>query len=213
MSAKTEQVGVEIGSSFITAPLSAIRPDKAQPRRHFDEEAMIGLCDSMSLIGLINPIGITRVTASRWDIIYGERRWRAARRLGWKTIAARVFEPNASPARRLVLRMSENAGRADLSLLESFDAVDQLLQMNASSRLIAQVMCRPVAWVDNLIEITRSPLARALYESDIMTQVETWSLFNRISKPLRSSLLRSGEPISMQRCKKALAAAEAQARA
>lgn len=173
---------------------------------------MSGLCDSMSLMGLINPIGITRVTASRWEIIYGERRWRAARRLDWKTIAARAFEPNASPARRLALRMSEKAGRADLSLLEYFDVVEQLLQQNASPPLIAQVMCRSVDWVDRLIEISRSPLARALYESDIMTQVETWSLFNQMSKPVRSSLLRSGEPISTQRCKKALAAAEAQAR-
>ena len=207
MNAKRKQES----SKFLEVPLDNIMFDKYQTRRYFDKEGLERLAASMKLVGLLQPIGVSPYSKSTWQLIYGERRLRAACRLGWETIDVKVHEAD-NELGRLALQMNENGQHDSLSLLELFDAVDRFEKQHVPSSAIAQVMCRSTDWIDSLIEIVRDPLARSMFEAGTMTQIETWSHFKSIPPNLRRALLRGGEPISLQRCKKTLTASSAQAR-
>ncbi|MDA8095284.1 MAG: ParB/RepB/Spo0J family partition protein [Betaproteobacteria bacterium] len=189
--------------------VDTIRPDPDQPRRYFDEEAMSELCASMSLYGLLQPVGVRKAADRGWDLIFGERRLRAAIELGWKTISARVYPVDARKI-KTVLQLGENAHRADLSLLEYLGGIDQLRTLGVPAGAIARMLCKPEEWVTALLDISRDPLARSLYESGIMTHVGAWESFCRLPEHLRNGLLQSGEQLTPLRCKRALDAHEAQ---
>jgi ParB family chromosome partitioning protein len=196
-------------TEILEIPLRAIRPDPDQPRRYFDEEALAELRDSMALYGLLQPVGVRQAADGGWELIFGERRYRAAILLGWETIPARVFP---AEARRIktVLQLGENAHRADLSLLEYLGGIEQLRGLGVPPEAMARMLCKSEKWVAAMMDISRDPLARSLYEAGIMTQVGAWEAFCRLPEHLRNALLQSGEQLTMQRCRKVLDAHEAQ---
>jgi ParB family chromosome partitioning protein len=196
-------------TEILEISLRAIRPDPGQPRRYFDEEALAELRDSMALYGLLQPVGVRRAADGNWDLIFGERRYRAAILLGWKTIPARVFPVEARRI-KTVLQLGENAHRADLSLLEYLGGIEQLRDLGVPAGAMARMLCKPDEWVASMMDISRDPLARSLYEAGIMTQVGAWEAFCRLPEHLRNGLLQSGEQLTIQRCRKVLDAHEAQ---
>ncbi len=196
-------------TEILEISLRAIRPDPAQPRRYFDEEALAELRDSMALYGLLQPVGVRQAADGNWDLIFGERRYRAAILLGWKTIPARVFPVEARRI-KTVLQLGENAHRADLSLLEYLGGIEQLRDLGVPAGAMARMLCKPDEWVASMMDISRDPLARSLYEAGIMTQVGAWEAFCRLPEHLRNGLLQSGEQLTIQRCRKVLDAHEAQ---
>lgn len=196
-------------TEILELSLRAIRPDPAQPRRYFDEEALAELRDSMALYGLLQPVGVRQAADGCWELIFGERRYRAAILLGWKTIPARVFPVEARRI-KTVLQLGENAHRADLSLLEYLGGIEQLRDLGVPAGAMARMLCKPDEWVAAMMDISRDPLARSLYEAGIMTQVGAWEAFCRLPEHLRRGLLQSGEPLTIQRCRKVLDAHEAQ---
>jgi len=196
-------------TEILEIALRAIRPDPTQPRRYFDEEALAELRDSMALYGLLQPVGVRQAADGGWELIFGERRYRAAIMLGWKTIPARVFPVEARRI-KTVLQLGENAHRADLSLLEYLGGIEQLRDLGVPAGAMARMLCKPNEWVAAMMDISRDPLARSLYEAGIMTQVGAWEAFCRLPEHLRNGLLQSGEQLTIQRCKKVLDAHEAQ---
>ncbi len=196
-------------TEILEISLRAIRPDPGQPRRYFDEEALAELRDSMALYGLLQPVGVRQAADGSWELIFGERRYRAAILLGWKTIPARVFPVEARRI-KTVLQLGENAHRADLSLLEYLGGIEQLRDLGVPAGAMARMLCKPDEWVASMMDISRDPLARSLYEAGIMTQVGAWEAFCRLPEHLRNGLLQSGEQLTIQRCRKVLDAHEAQ---
>ena len=196
-------------TEILEISLRAIRPDPDQPRRYFDEEALAELRDSMALYGLLQPVGVRQAADGSWELIFGERRYRAAILLGWKTIPARVFPVEARRI-KTVLQLGENAHRADLSLLEYLGGIEQLRDLGVPAGAMARMLCKPDEWVASMMDISRDPLARSLYEAGIMTQVGAWEAFCRLPEHLRRGLLQSGEQLTIQRCRKVLDAHEAQ---
>ena len=196
-------------TEILEISLRAIRPDPDQPRRYFDEEAQAELRDSMALYGLLQPVGVRQSADGSWELIFGERRYRAAIMLGWKTIPARVFPVEARRIKTL-LQLGENAHRADLSLLEYLGGIEQLRDLGVPAGAMARMLCKPDEWVAAMMDISREPLARSLYEAGIMTQVGAWDAFCRLPEHLRRGLLQSGEQLTIQRCRKVLDAHEAQ---
>ncbi len=176
-------------------PIRTIRPDSEQPR--------------MALYGLLQPVGVRKAAADTWELIFGERRYRAALSLGWETIPARIFPAEARKF-KTVLQFGENAHRADLSLLEYLGGIEQLRDLGVPAGAMARMLCKPDEWVAAMMDISREPLARSLYEAGIMTQVGAWEAFCRLPEHLRRGLLQSGEQLTIQRCKKVLDAHEAQ---
>ena len=97
-------------------PISRVEPRMEQPRALFDEEALQELADSISRYGLIQPITVRKLPSGYYQIIAGERRWRAARLAGLTEVPVRVIE--ADDRRTAELALVENLQREDLNPIE-----------------------------------------------------------------------------------------------
>lgn len=107
-------------------PVGSVRPNPNQPRVHFDEESLAELAESIREIGVLQPILVRPTADGVYELIAGERRWRAARRAGLTVVPAVVRTTNdlESVERALV----ENLHRADLTPLEEAAAYQQLIE-------------------------------------------------------------------------------------
>src|SRR6478735_9104493 len=113
------------GAYFAELPVDAIVPNARQPREVFDEEAMAELVHSVREIGLLQPIVVRRTGDSSYELIMGERRWRATREAGLDTIPAIVRQTGDDAMLRDALL--ENLHRSELNPLEEAAAYRQLL--------------------------------------------------------------------------------------
>ena len=113
----------EIGLQDI--PISSIRPNPQQPREHFDEESLAALAESIREVGVLQPV-LVRPGGDGFELIAGERRWRAARRIGLQTIPAIVR--TADDASMLQQAIVENVQREELNPLEEAAAYQQLIE-------------------------------------------------------------------------------------
>jgi ParB family chromosome partitioning protein len=113
------------GAHFAELAISAITPNPRQPREVFDEEAMAELVHSVREVGLLQPIVVRPAGPDRYELIMGERRWRAAGAAGLTTVPAIVRETGDDVMLRDALL--ENLHRAQLNPLEEAAAYDQLL--------------------------------------------------------------------------------------
>ena len=113
------------GAFFAEIPVGSISPNPRQPRRVFDEEAMSELVHSVREIGLLQPVVVRRTGESSYELVMGERRWRATREAGLETIPAIVRETDDDDMLRDALL--ENLHRSELNPLEEAAAYRQLL--------------------------------------------------------------------------------------
>lgn len=114
------------GSAFRELPVGSISPNPRQPRTQFDEEAMATLTASVRELGVLQPILVRATGGGAYELIAGERRWRAAKRAGLPLVPAivRTVDDTASLAQALV----ENIQREDLNPLDEAAAYQQLLE-------------------------------------------------------------------------------------
>ncbi|QKE40033.1 MAG: ParB/RepB/Spo0J family partition protein [Ferrovum myxofaciens] len=198
---ENEHISADSEREFQKTPIDRIRPDKSQPRRNFDEEALEDLAKSMNMVGQLQPIGIRR-SGSDWMIVYGERRLRAARQLGWATINAIVYE---LPAHNMavVLQACENLHRVDLGLNEYVEVVLRLKEAGMEPGSISRALSKNERWVGNLLSIARDPLARALIEGGRLNSADAWERFKNLQPEARKIVLDSTEPITWPRCESA----------
>ena len=103
-------------SELLNLPISKVEPRLEQPRKTFDEEALRALADSIAQYGLIQPITVRKLDSGYYQIIAGERRWRAAREAGLTEVPVRVIE--ADDRRTAELALVENLQREDLNPIE-----------------------------------------------------------------------------------------------
>lgn len=120
-----EEQPVEEGGGLREVPVERVAPNRLQPRQSFDEETLDSLTASIRELGVLQPI-LVRVTEDGYELIAGERRWRAARRAGLPTIPAivRAADDEGSLEQALV----ENLHRQDLGPLEEAAAYQQLIE-------------------------------------------------------------------------------------
>jgi ParB family chromosome partitioning protein len=107
-------------------PTVEIRPNPQQPREHFDEETLAALADSIREVGVLQPVLVRAAESGGYELIAGERRWRAARRVGLQTIPAMIRV--ADDATVLQHAIVENVQREDLNPLEEAAAYQQLIE-------------------------------------------------------------------------------------
>ena len=112
-------------SSLREIPLEEIAPNHRQPRVEFDDEALDGLAASIKAVGVLQPVVVRPIPAGGFELVVGERRWRAARRAGLERIPAVVRETGEEDLLRDAL--IENLHREDLNPLEEAAAYRQLL--------------------------------------------------------------------------------------
>ena len=105
--------------------LSQVEPNPAQPRREFDPEALSELAESIRTHGILQPLAVRRVAGDRYQIIAGERRWRAAREAGVEKIP--VYLVDADDRTVMELALVENLQRQDLSPIEEAEGYRTLM--------------------------------------------------------------------------------------
>ena len=114
------------GEDVSTLPLAKIEPRTEQPREFFDEEALQSLADSIARYGLIQPITVRPLPSGYYQIIAGERRWRAARLAGLTEVPVRIMEADDRTTAELAL--VENLQREDLNPIEEAKGYQLLIE-------------------------------------------------------------------------------------
>ena len=138
--------------------IGSLQPGKYQPRRDMKEEQLTELADSIRAQGVIQPIVVREIAAGRYEIIAGERRWRAAQRAGLGEIPALVREVPEQTV--LAMALIENIQREDLSPLEEADALQRLIdEFDLTHQQAAEAVGRSRAAVSNLLRLLELPEA------------------------------------------------------
>ena len=121
-----EDAARDVGGPVSTLPLREIEPDKDQPRKDFDEQALAELADSIARHGLLQPIAVRAAAGGAYKIIAGERRWRAARLAGLSEVP--VVIKDVTDAEAMELALIENLQREDLDPVEEAMGYRQLME-------------------------------------------------------------------------------------
>ena len=119
-------MGEDPASAFQELPVGAISPNRRQPRTQFDEEALAALTGSVRELGVLQPVLVRATGDGAYELIAGERRWRAAKRAGLPLIPAIVRTVDDTLA--LEQALVENVQREDLNPLDEAAAYQQLLE-------------------------------------------------------------------------------------
>ena len=144
------------GSYFADLPLDSITPNPRQPRMVFDEEAMNELVESIREVGMLQPIVVRPLGGSMFELVMGERRWRAAQHAGVDTIPAIVRETADHELLRDALL--ENLHRAQLNPLEEAAAYQQMLEdFGCTQEQLAGRIKRSRPQISNTIRLLRLP--------------------------------------------------------
>ncbi|MDP5012638.1 MAG: ParB/RepB/Spo0J family partition protein [Alphaproteobacteria bacterium] len=149
-SAREIENGIENTNNRI--PLENIRPGRLQPRQVFDSEKLSDLMDSIRKNGVLQPIVVRRVDTDRYEIIAGERRWRASEMAGHKSIPAVIIECTDTEA--LQIGLVENLQRDDLNPMDEAEAFTRLAnEHNKTQEEIAHAVSKSRSYVANQMRL------------------------------------------------------------
>jgi ParB family chromosome partitioning protein len=153
--ATRDLVGIS-GAFYAEIPVDQVRANPRQPRTSFDEAAMAELVASIREVGLLQPVVVRRIHAETFELIMGERRWRAVRAAGLPVIPAIVKDTGDDVLLRDALL--ENLHRAELNPLEEAAAYQQLLDdFGCTHDELATRIGRSRPHVTNMIRLLRLP--------------------------------------------------------
>lgn len=140
------------GDELRSIPVDLIQSGEYQPRRDFDQDALEELADSIKSQGVIQPIVIRPIGGGRYEIVAGERRWRASQLAGLQEIPTVVRDMPDKVA--LSVAIIENIQREDLNPLEEAISLDRLLnEFELTHQLVADAVGRSRAAVSNLLRL------------------------------------------------------------
>jgi len=138
-----------------TVPVASIRPHPGQPRRHFDDAALDELAASLAARGVIQPI-LVRPHAGGYQIVAGERRWRAAQRARLHEVPVIVREFDESET--LEVALIENVQRQDLNAIEEADAYQRLIEeFGHTQEVLGRLVHKSRSHVANLLRLLELP--------------------------------------------------------
>jgi ParB family chromosome partitioning protein len=144
------------GARFEDLPIDAIEPNPRQPREAFDEEALAELVASVREVGVLQPVVVRELSPGRYQLVMGERRWRACRKAGLETVPAIIRETADNDLLRDALL--ENLHRQQLNPLEEAAAYQQLLaEFGATHEELAERIGRSRPQVSNTIRLLSLP--------------------------------------------------------
>lgn len=152
----TETVSPEGSSTINEIDIELIEANPNQPRREFDPEALQELADSISEIGIIQPITLRQMENGRYQIIAGERRWRASQQAGLTSIPAYIR--TASDENVMEMALVENIQRQDLNSIEIALAYQHLIdQYNLTQEKLSERVGKKRATVANFLRLLKLP--------------------------------------------------------
>ncbi|MGN6676415.1 MAG: ParB/RepB/Spo0J family partition protein [Streptosporangiaceae bacterium] len=157
-SSATAQLAQVGGAYFDEIPIDAIAPNPRQPRQIFDDDSLAELAESVEVVGLLQPIVVRRVGADRYEIVMGERRWRACQMANLTSIPAIVRGTSDTDLLRDAL--IENLHRQQLNPLEEASAYQQLLDdFEATHEELAHRIGRSRPHITNTMRLLNLPPA------------------------------------------------------
>lgn len=144
----------EAGSIYL--PISQVEPGLNQPRKNFDDEALEDLADSIREHGIIQPLTVRRLSSGYYQIIAGERRWRAAKKAGLREVPAVIIE--ADDRKVMELGLIENLQREDLNPMEEAEGYQVLLtDYGMTQEEVARRMGKSRPAITNALRLTALP--------------------------------------------------------
>lgn len=148
----------------LSLPISQVEPGLKQPRKRFDEESLQDLADSIRIHGIIQPLTVRRLSSGYYQIIAGERRWRAAKLAGLSEIPAVIIE--ADDRKVMELGLIENLQREDLNPAEEARGYQVLMEeYGLTQEQVAQQMGKSRPAIANTLRLLSLP-------EDLMRLVE-----------------------------------------
>lgn len=137
-------------------PIDKVIPQKNQPRKNFDEKSLSELAASIAKHGLLQPILVRANTEGQYEIIAGERRWRAVKQLGQTEIPALIKAVSEQDQSEMAL--IENLQREDLNILEEADAYKHLIEVwGYTQEKVAQAIGKSRPYVSNTMRLLQLP--------------------------------------------------------
>ena len=184
--------GVGSGTGLQEISVSSIDPNPNQPRNHFDEDSLAELSASIKAIGLLQPVLVRpSSTPDRFELIAGERRWRASKRAGLSTIPAivRVTDDVSSVEQALV----ENLHRQDLTPLEEAAAYQQLLEdFSMTHEQVASKVGKSRSAITNSLRLlTLPPTSQQYIAEGRLSAGHAKALLGTPDRALQESLARA----------------------
>ena len=149
-------------------PVSQIEPFSGQPRKHFDPEALAELADSIREHGIIQPLTVRKLSSGYYQIIAGERRWRAAKQADLKEVPVVIIE--ADDRKAMELAMIENLQREDLNPMEEAEGLQALMdQYDMTQEQVAERVGKSRSSVANTLRLLglSAPVRRLLEENKL----------------------------------------------
>jgi len=142
--------------TYRDVPVELIRPNAAQPRKAFDDAAIARLAASIAETGVVQPLVVQPLSDGRYELIAGERRWRAAREAGLATVPAVLRSEDEM--KRLEIALVENMAREDLNPIEEARACAELVEgLGLSKKEVARRIGRSRSTISNLIRLLELP--------------------------------------------------------
>ena len=156
------------GEGSVSLPISQVEPGLNQPRKRFEPEALADLADSIRIHGIIQPLTVRRLASGYYQIIAGERRWRAAKEAGLTEVPAIIIE--ADDRKVMELGLIENLQREDLNPAEEARGYQSLMEdYGLTQEQVAQRMGKSRPAVANTLRLLALP-------EDLMQLVEEGQL-------------------------------------
>lgn len=207
---------VEQATGILRIPVEEIVTNPKQPRKDFDEQTLQELAQSIKLHDIIQPITVSKLPGGKYQLISGERRWRASKLAGIKDIPAYVRQANDQQL--LELALLENLQREDLNAMEVALSYKRMMEeLNHTQEQVAERMGKDRSTVTNYIRLLKLPPdiqvavrngeismghARALINVDtidkqlfVFNEIKSKSLSVRQTENLVRNLYKEGEPV------------------
>jgi ParB family transcriptional regulator, chromosome partitioning protein len=171
-------------------PVGLVKPNPSQPRTRFDEESLAGLASSIEANGVVQPLLVRPLADGSYELIAGERRWRAAQRAGLEKVPAVVRD--SEQAERLQMALVENMVREDLNPVDEARACATLIdELGLSREELARRVGRSRPAISNLIRLLDLPdEALGLLESGELSGGHGRALLSASGNDLRRRLAR-----------------------
>jgi len=148
--------GKEESRTLLYCGIEEIAPNRSQPRKHFDESKLQELAESIKEKGILEPLIVRRVNGGGYELIVGERRWRAAQKAGLKEVPILVREVEGREV--LELSLIENLQREDLNPIEEAEAFRHLIEeFNISQEALAARIGKDRTTITNTLRLLKLP--------------------------------------------------------
>ncbi|HPE20328.1 MAG TPA: ParB/RepB/Spo0J family partition protein [Candidatus Mcinerneyibacteriales bacterium] len=188
----SEPFSEEGESLYVEVPAEAVQPNRFQPRNLFHEEEIQSLADSIKENGLLQPVTVRRSGKDSYEIISGERRFRAMLRLGYKKIPV-IIRDITNESQMLVMALIENLQREDLNPIEEALGYQRLIEENGLTQQdVARVVSKSRVYVTNTLRLLKlEPEIIKAIEDDKISAGHGRALLSFENSSIRLKLLKA----------------------